>query len=180
MDRQLIDYLPMVLQEVPELKELLKAWQPELEMLWSAQKNTLDDQFIPSAGNHGLSRWEKILGLFPKDTDTLEMRRTRILSILRLKLPYSVRWLENWLNELCGIGNYELEIKDYTISLELGLDNIPDAERMIDDLMAILLVAKPANMILDYTASRRPAGALLVGGILETVNTLEILPQGGD
>ena len=95
MDRQIIDYLPYVLRDVVEYRQLMEAEQPELAALWAAQDKVLADQYIVTATEYGISRWEAILGIYPKDTDGLEMRRARILSMLQLKLPYTKRWLAN-------------------------------------------------------------------------------------
>jgi len=176
VDRLLIEYLPIVLREVPEFEALLTAWQPEAEALWDAQDDALENQFLLSATDYGISRWERILQIFPKDTDGLEMRRARVLSILRLKLPYTMRWLRNWLTELCGAGNFGLDITKYLIMLDLGLDNIPEAEKLADDLMALLQIVKPANMILDYNGMRQSTGTLLVGAVSGMAVEIDVWP----
>ena len=176
MDRLLIDYLPQVVREVREFKVLMAAQQPVVETIWAAHDDVLENQFLLSATAYGISRWERILGIFPKDTDGLEMRRARVLSILRIRLPYTVRWLRRWLTDLCGEGNFLLEVYPYTISLDLGLDNIPEAEHLVTDLMALLQVAKPANMVLNFNSMRQSTGSVLVGGISEMAATVEVWP----
>lgn len=177
MDRLLINYLPPVLREVPELKAIMAAEQPEVEQLWDAQDNILENQFLVSATEYGVKRWERILKIYPKDTDGLEMRRARVLAILRLKLPYTIRWLRNWLDELCGAGNYGLDIAAYTITLHLGYDNIPEAEKLAQDIMAMLQTAKPENMVLDFNALRQsPKGKVALGSVTVTALTMEVWP----
>jgi len=107
------------------------------------------------------------------------MRRVRVLTKLRLKLPYTLRWLRNWLDELCGGDKYELAVNEYTIALNLGLDNIPEADKLIEDIMALLYVVKPANMVLDFNGMRHTNGAVVVGGMAEYAVVLEVWPRIG-
>ena len=80
MERKLIDYLPYVIRDYAEFQGIMGSEQPEVEKAWNTTDDLLDNQFIPTAGNMGLSRWEKILGITPKGTDSLEDRRFRILT----------------------------------------------------------------------------------------------------
>ncbi len=147
MVRRILDYLPVVLRDVPEFMELMAAEQPEIEALWDAQDGALSNQFVLTAEDYGLRRWERMLNISPKGTP--EARRIRILSLLGLKLPYTVRWLKNWLEGLVGAGNYDVSIVGYLISLTLRYSMGDD--RYTDDIMATLHIVKPANMLLGVT-----------------------------
>ena len=69
MERKLIDYLPYVIRDYAEFQGIMGSEQPEIEKAWNTTDDLLDNQFIPTAGNMGLSRWEKILGITPKGTN---------------------------------------------------------------------------------------------------------------
>lgn len=176
MDRQIIDYLPYVLRDVVEYRQLMEAEQPELAALWAAQDKVLADQYIVTATEYGISRWEAILGIYPKDTDGLEMRRARILSMLQLKLPYTKRWLANWLNDLCGAGNYDLAITAYSIVIDLGYDLIPEAEKLAGDIYTMLVAVCPANMVLELNGMRNTNGAANVAAFTECALDMEVWP----
>lgn len=90
MDRKLINYLPYVVRDYAEFQGIAGAEQPEFENAWAAVDDLLNNQFITTAGNLGLSRWEKILGITPKGTDTLDDRRFRVLTRLNEELPYTL------------------------------------------------------------------------------------------
>ena len=90
MDRKLINYLPYVVRDYAEFQGITGAEQPEFENAWAAVDDLLNNQFIKTAGNLGLSRWEKILGISPKGTDTLDDRRFRVLTRLNEELPYTL------------------------------------------------------------------------------------------
>ena len=107
MERKLIDYLPYVVQEFKEFQGITSGEQPEFDLVWDAH-----DQFINTMDNYGLSRWEEILRLVPKATDSLNVRRFRVLSRLNERLPYTLPQLRNILQTLCGKGNFTAEIQD--------------------------------------------------------------------
>ena len=102
MERKLIDYLPYVIRDYAEFQGIMGSEQPEIEKAWNTTDDLLDNQFIPTAGNMGLSRREKILGITPKGTDSLEDRRFRILTRINEELPYTLPQLRNILETLCG------------------------------------------------------------------------------
>ena len=56
MERQLINYLPHVVRDFAEVQGINAAEQPEFERVWDAVDDLLDNQFITTAGNTGLSR----------------------------------------------------------------------------------------------------------------------------
>ena len=87
MDRLLIDYLPPVLQGVREFGMIMDIEQEEISRLWGAIEAALNDQFIQVATEYGISRWESILGIVPKGTDTLDDRRFRTLTLLSDQRP---------------------------------------------------------------------------------------------
>ena len=145
MDRKLINYLPYVVRDYAEFKGISEAEQPEFESAWGSSGDLLNNQFISTAGNLGLSRWEKILGITPKGTDTLEDRRFRILTRLNEELPYTLSQLRNILETLCGSGNYSAEVMEgtYQLIVKIGLaakNNFSDVESLLDRVV-------PQNLI---------------------------------
>ena len=120
MDRKLINYLPYVVRDYAEFQGITGAEQPEFENAWAAVDDLLNNQFIKTAGNLGLSRWEKILGITPKGTDTLDDRRFRVLTRLNEELPYTLPQLRVILESLCGAGNYSADVADYTLLVKGG------------------------------------------------------------
>ena len=145
MDRKLINYLPYVVRDYAEFKGISEAEQPEFESAWGSSDDLLNNQFISTAGNLGLSRWEKILGVTPKGTDTLEDRRFRILTRLNEELPYTLSQLRNILETLCGSGNYSAEVMEgtYQLIVKIGLaakNNFSDVESLLDRVV-------PQNLI---------------------------------
>ena len=104
----------------------------------------LANQFIKTAGNLGLSRWEKILGITPKGTDTLDDRRFRVLARLNEELPYTLPQLRVILENLCGPGNSSAEVTDYTLLVKVGVA----AKKNFEDVQNLLERVAPVNLVL--------------------------------
>lgn len=179
MDRSLIDYIPLVLWSLSkqtEIKALLEAEQPEVEALDRSQRWVLNNQFILTATEYGIKRWERMLHIIPKGTDSLEMRRARVLTLLNLQLPYTKKWLQNWLDALCGEGNYDLTVAAYTIALDLGYDKIPEAEKLMTDITSTLMAVRPANMLLEINGMRQTTGTISVAGYTDSAAQVDVYP----
>ena len=69
----LVSYLPPFMAEFKEIVATLEAENPEFALVWEAADRVLQNEFIETSDEYGISRWERILGVFPKTTDTLEL-----------------------------------------------------------------------------------------------------------
>ena len=144
-DRKLISYLPMFMQEYKEMKTIMEAEQVEIDHLWSEVQNSMLDQFILDATENGVKRWESMLGISPKDTDTIDERKFRILTKLNQELPYTLRKLEQTLTNLCGVDGFSIDVqsKEYSVYVKLALDNrsnYQEVEKILNKMI-------PANMV---------------------------------
>ena len=140
------DYLMgYVIRDYAEFQGIMGSEQPEIEKAWNTTDDLLDNQFIPTAGNMGLSRWEKILGITPKGTDSLEDRRFRILTRINEELPYTLPQLRNILETLCGKGNYSADVEEgtYQLLVKIGLA----AKNNFNDVESLLNRVVPQNMV---------------------------------
>lgn len=113
-----------MLCDIYEFKELCVAEEVELEALWAKLSEVVDDNFAVSLSEEGCARWERMLKLTLKATDTTEDRRFRILAAINREIPYTIRGLERQLSVLCGSGGYsaEFDAGNYTISIKLALE----------------------------------------------------------
>lgn len=143
-DRLLINYLPHFLREYIEMERIMSAQQPEFDDLWLACENALSDVFILYATENGVKRWESMMGITPKDTDTLDERKFRILAHMNQDLPYTMRKLEEALTTICGAGNFSVDLQHekYHIEVKLALSNANNFQDVVDLLTKML----PANL----------------------------------
>lgn len=143
-DRKLIDYLPHFVRDYRELAVVMETEQIEVDRLWVEAENAFADQFILEATMNGVKRWESMLGISPKDTDTLDERKFRILTKLNQELPYTLRKLEQALTNLCGADGYSINLQaaKYHIEVKLAEGN----RNKYSEVENILKKMIPANM----------------------------------
>ncbi len=165
-DVDLVSYLPPFIAEYREISETLKAENPEFKIMWEAVDRVLKNEFIESADEYGISRFERILKIFPSKEDTLESRRARVQARWFATIPYTWRMLIEKLISICGDSNFTLEgdFLFYKINLEVSLD----IYGQIEELEHVLETMIPCNMVLD-TQNKFPCVAngiaLFVGGV---------------
>ena len=147
LDRKLIDYLPPVLQQTREMQAVMEGEQPAVAGLWDAWKTVLDALFVRYANEQGLARWERMLGIRPRGTDSMAVRRVAVLARLNEQLPFTERTLRLMLDGVCGPGGYTLEIiyREYRVFVRVHLWE----KRAMDEAAALLGRVVPANMVID-------------------------------
>ena len=145
MRKKLQDYLPPILLKTYEFPLLCDTEQPEIDRLRDAADAVLDAQFISTAGETAIARYEKIFGITPMDTDTLAERRFKVLAKINAQLPFSVRRLRQQLATLCGDDGYKLEVNGgvYTLTVKVAL-TAKRNQQAVEELLADIV---PANMV---------------------------------
>ena len=143
-DRKLVDYLPHFMKEYLEMRQIMEAEQPEIDILWTAYENALADQFIMDATQNGVRRWENMLRIEPKDTDTIDERKFRILTKLNQELPFTLTKLKEALTTLCGEDGFSISLQPerYHIEVKLALSNESNYQNVVDLLTKMI----PANL----------------------------------
>ena len=139
MDKEinLINYLPQILQDKEEYIKVFNVGNKEIKILHDKLKDLSNDQFLED------------LSITPKSNESLEDRRFRIFSKYISKLPYSERFLRNWLDSIVGEGNYELTINNATYNIHLESD--ARNQDWFEEVHSFVSDIKPCNMTLDYT-----------------------------
>lgn len=142
----ILDHLPPVITDIREIQYLGVAENPELNALYRALDELMNNQFVDSSTEIGVKRWERILGLKPNSSATLEERKFQILNILNVKLPYTFRMLKNRLQSLYGDA-YTISLVSDTSTLHVG---IPASEsKSLQSTKDMLEVICPANVKLE-------------------------------
>lgn len=139
------DYLPNVIKDYREFKNIALAENPEFEYIWNGIENQLDDQFIRTATETGIARREKILKITPFANDTLESRRFRVQALWDERLPYTYRVLVNKLDNLCGEDGYKLTLNSGAYSLNIKIELT--MKRMFDEVSKLARQMVPANLV---------------------------------
>lgn len=138
-------YLPLFMREYQEIAATLNAEDPEFRLVWDAANRVLYNEFIATADEYGISRFEKILGILPYKEDTLESRRSRVFAQWFNEIPYTMKVLIARLITICGDDNFTVEpdFMRYTLIINTELEmfgQVEELERLLDTMI-------PCNMI---------------------------------
>ena len=143
MDRELIEYLPEIMREYREIKIICSKEQEQVEKIWEQCERMWDNQFIATADEATIRRWEGMLKVNVGNIWTLEDRRHKILSIIAEQRPYTDESLSIMLKSIFGEGNYQIEYTNpfemlVSVSFE-SKNEIANVEKMLDQIL-------PANL----------------------------------
>ena len=144
---KMIVHLPKFLQEYREIKVLCEQYDRWIDRIWKLVDELYCNQFIPTATEAGISRYEKIFGIAKKDTDTLEDRRFNLMMAVTQQLPYTYANLIIKLNTLLGQDAYSIDLinKEYRIEIRVAL-RVKDRE---ESVLKLLRRELPANMVIN-------------------------------
>lgn len=147
--KELQERVPPEWRKVREFQEIWKVEDEVIATLRDAVKGRLEQQFVMTATEDGLSRFESSFGILPKATDTLDDRRYRVLTYMMIDTPYTERSILSALEKLCGEGNVsvDVDVESFIVTVRVGLvarESFVDTERMLQKVI-------PCNMILDLS-----------------------------
>jgi hypothetical protein len=96
-DVNLYENLPDFIQQYKEIQAIFNIENVDLTKLWNEIKRSFNNGFIFSADVLGISKFEKMMNIYPKSTDNLKDRQLRVYIKWNATLPYTWRWLEEFL-----------------------------------------------------------------------------------
>lgn len=149
MDNRIVaieEYWPPVVKNLAEFQQIAVAENPEFNKLYECVRRILQESYVKDASNYGVERWERILGIVPNPTDTLDARKTRILTYLNLKLPYTWRVLENMILAFMGENNFTMKYINDSSLLEV-LIRTKDASQH-ETILTLLQHVVPLNVVI--------------------------------
>jgi hypothetical protein len=137
--------------------------------------NLVNNTFIKTCDEWGLEIFEKEYNVIPNPTDTLDIRRNRILAKKRgmgTITPFVVRQICNsFIDNTKIIQHFE----DYYF--ELFLENINKGfDNFLEDLIEIIEELKPAHLGTNYILTESTKSNVYIGSILLNAETITIYP----
>ncbi len=132
---------PPVIESIKDVKAIFDM-NDEINPVQDAERLELD-LFVGTATINGIARREKIYGIFPNDTDSLENRRRRLLEKENDRIPYTIRTLRNKLSVLCGKDGYKIFLEEERLTVQLTLAK----KYMLDDVCRLLENIVPLNIV---------------------------------
>ncbi len=146
---QLENYLPEYLKEYKELFKIMEVENPEFNLAIKQTEKILNNLFISTCDEDGISKFEKLMNIIPFKNDRLKGRISRVMSRWYEELPYSLKFLIRKLNNLCGVDNYELDINGYLLNITTHFEY----PNQIEEITYLLENVLPANM--KYTLTNK-------------------------
>jgi hypothetical protein len=145
----LIEYLPPVIQDYKEIKEVMTSENPEFQLVGDESEVLKNNQFIESTNELGIKRFEDMLEIKALYDDTWDNRKFKVLSVWNNAIPYTINALNEKLAILCGEGGYSLNVNynTYTVTVRVALSskkNYSEVEKMLNLVL-------PCNMIIDVS-----------------------------
>lgn len=146
------------LADLAEMREIIKAVDAELDNVRTEQARILNNFFIQTADETAISRYEKMLGILPKASETLNDRRFRLLTLYKGDLPYTYLALKHELEDIVGAENLEMTLDPAACTLEvyIGLAVRSQYDTVYDIVKKML----PANIALTYSLKYNQHGTL--------------------
>jgi len=130
---------------IPDLDQFYESVDNQIAKVNTEIERLDEDNYFDETSESRIKRWEKILGLTPKDTDTLDERRFAVHSRVIDKLPYTYRVIEKELKALaseaiftCGWG-----VNGAVATVQIGLTS----QSKLADIDALLDKKLPADVV---------------------------------
>lgn len=145
----LASYLPPFLAKFKEITAALEAENPEFKLLWRATDRVLRNEFIATADEYGIERFEEIMKIMPDKGADLETRRFKLLILWNAGTPFTKSELYKKLVSICGSEDeFELveKYQEYQIEIYTHLGAIGAFEMVLSVLKEML----PCNILAIY------------------------------
>lgn len=178
----LVSYLPPFIAEYKEINTALAAENPEFQLIWEAADRALRNEFIETADEYGISRFEKMMGLFPSKEDSLESRRLKVRSKWFTVLPYTWRMLMDRLLVLCGDRDFQVYVpqkEGYELRVDISIE--PESEFLLLEAKGILDGFLPANLCYLVTGviNRKRETKIRAGSMKALCVKIKASPEDG-
>lgn len=138
----LLIMIPVWFQRVLEFPEIMKAWAYALDQFDGDVKKVWDNQYIQTCDEATLSLYEKLLGITPSGTETLEYRRTVVWNKYSMIVPFSIGFLKERLTQVYD--NNEVEVDP--VNCVLTVDLYESGTGSVDSVYQLLYDVVPAHI----------------------------------
>lgn len=172
---KLINFLPPEIANIEEFKEIMETEDKEFELLEKGQQRILNENFIDTATEYGIKKYETLFKIRVDDlNESLDFRKLRIKNRKLDKVPFSYRFLDNKLKNLFGEDNYKLELlnNEYILKVEINTFDWNTFNEIIDNFRYII----PCNMELNSTLVQKIKSPVYIGACMTTGEEITVYP----
>lgn len=137
---------PSVYDGVLEISALSETDDVLLDQALAKLERAQLNQFILTADEETISVYEKMFSILANPTtETLQFRRERILNRMSLQPPFTMRWLQNKLDEIIGVGKWNAYV-DYA-NRTLYIESFVVNQQWFNELRITINRIKPCNLV---------------------------------
>ncbi|UUV26111.1 MULTISPECIES: YmfQ family protein [Lysinibacillus] len=152
---------PTTISDFEEFIEIAKVENTNFNRVKIELLQLFSMRFVNATDEIGIARWEKMLKLKRRPSDTLETRRMKVLSKINNKLPYTWRSLQQLLNSIFGEGNYQINLDPQEYILELLLPSEQNYYREVSEILEPMI---PLNIYMIIAEGILKDVIQMVGG----------------
>ena len=140
------ELFPSVYNGVLEISVLSETDDVLLDQALAKLERAQLNQFILTADEETISVYEKMFSILANPTtETLQFRRERILNRMSLQPPFTMRWLQNKLDEIIGVGKWDAYV-DYA-NRTLYVESFVVNQQWFNELRITINRIKPCNLV---------------------------------
>ena len=140
------DLFPSVSDGVLEISVLSETDDVLLDRALAKLERAQLNQFILTADEETISVYEKMFSILANPTtETLQFRRERVLNRMSLQPPFTMRWLQNKLDEIIGVGKWDAYV-DYA-NRTLYIESFVVNQQWFNELRITINRIKPCNLV---------------------------------
>lgn len=140
------ELFPSVYDGVLEISVLAETDDVLLNQALAQLEQAQLNQFILTADEETIEVYEKMFSILANpSTESLEFRRERILNRMSLQPPFTMRWLQNKLDEIIGVGKWNAYV-DYA-NRTLYVESFVVNQLWFNELRITINRIKPCNLV---------------------------------
>ena len=140
------ELFPSVYNGVLEISVLSETDDVLLDRALAKLERAQLNQFILTADEETISVYEKMFSILANPTtETLQFRRERILNRMSLQPPFTMRWLQNKLDGIIGVGKWNAYV-DYA-NRTLYIESFVVNQQWFNELRITINRIKPCNLV---------------------------------
>lgn len=140
------ELFPSVYNGVLEISVLSETDDVLLDQALAKLERAQLNQFILTADEETISVYEKMFSILANPTtETLQFRRERILNRMSLQPPFTMRWLQNKLDGIIGVGKWNAYV-DYA-NRTLYIESFVVNQQWFNELRITINRIKPCNLV---------------------------------
>lgn len=148
MQTLILNHYPPVIKDIKEIQQIAKAEDIEFSKLNASINDVIRNMFVFTADETGVQRFEKIFGIKPKASQSLEDRKLYILSMMnrrKMSLSELTAMLSNYSEGIALIN----DISNMEMIVEINTDagSLETLNNIIDEIL-------PLNIYFEFALQR--------------------------